>query len=102
MTLSKDTNMTPLEIARQRIREDIASKNDSAKRLRKSKAIAVRNKRMVTATNKAHRQLALLYPEDYEALRTTAFDLLGSDDRYTLPDEELETVSPAWRNVNPA
>lgn len=87
MTLSKDTNMSPLEIARQRIREDITLKSSAAKRLRKSEVTKVRNRRIVAATNKAMRQLSLLHPEDYKALFDTAFDLLGADDRYVVPDE---------------
>ena len=89
MTLSEDTNMSPLEIARQRIRDDITLKSSAAKRLRKSEVTKVRNRRVVAATNKAMRQLSLLHPEDYKTLFTTAFDELGADDRYALHDEVM-------------
>jgi hypothetical protein len=94
MTLSKDTNMSPLEAAEQRIRVDIALKSSAAKRLHKSNVHKVRARRVVAATNKAMRQLSLLHPEDYKALFATAFDLLGSDDRYAVPNEDMVAPIP--------
>lgn len=49
---------------------------------RKAELRKVRQRRKMTAAYKAHKTLEVLYPEQYERLFTTAYEILGADDRY--------------------
>ena len=83
------TNMKieDFDAALERMRVDIMLKNSADKRKRKQEIAAALNRRRVAATNKARRQMELLYPKEYTALFNAAWDLLADDDRYALSEE---------------
>jgi vacuolar-type H+-ATPase subunit E/Vma4 len=78
--------MTNIETALQRIEADIEAKLTADKRSALKAANAEAQKtlaaRKMAASNKARRQMELLYPDVYKMLFDAAFELLGEDDRY--------------------